>query len=382
VEVRARCPEVLTLQLPQDGAQIPAFLEHVWAFDHAGATAEDRNRTRLYRENAERRRFREQAGTLRDFIAGLGLRVDVAEATEGDLGRVSQLTFRTNQFNFSTVRRTESELLALLRGGGRCAVVRVTDRFGDYGAVGVVLYALQGERLAVDTLLLSCRVLGKGVEHALLSWLGQRALEAGARNVELDYRPTPKNAPVREFLRNIGAGETGRVHFEAERLARLRYEPAENAAPAAAPAAPELEVADLSSPLQEIAGRLHDVESLQRAIEAHRLAQEPPATTPDIAPGGTLQAQLLDIWKKVLGRSRIGMDENFFDLGGTSLKAVQVVARIRKELGRNLSILGLFESPTVSRLAAKLGGEGDEVVRAPAAARGERRRSALKRRAA
>lgn len=384
-EVRARCPEVLTLQLPQEAAQLPAFLEHAWAFDQAGTTEEDRQRTRMYRENAARQKFRDQAGTLREFIAGLGLRVQIDAAAGADLGRVSQLTLRTNQFNFSTVRRSEAELQALLERGQRCAAVRVADRFGDYGLVGVVLYALQDERLVVDTLLLSCRVLGKGVEHAVLAWLGQRALEAGARRVELDYRPTPRNAPVREFLRSIGAGEPGHVGFDAERLAHLRYEPAESAPPVVsdAPAQQALELAALSVPLQAIAERLHDVESLQRAIEAHRLAQEPSAAAPDIAPEGTLHAQLLDIWRRVLGRTRIGMNENFFDLGGTSLKAVQVVARIRKELGRNLSILGLFESPTVSRLAAKLGaGEAAAPRAAEAAARGERRRSALKRRAA
>jgi FkbH-like protein/FkbM family methyltransferase len=382
-EVRARCPEVLTLQLPPDAAQFPAFLEHAWAFDQSGATEEDRQRTRMYRENAARRRFRDQAGTLREFIAGLELRVQIDAAAPADLGRVSQLTLRTNQFNFSTVGRSEAELRALLEAGQRCAVVRVADRFGEYGLVGVVLYALQDGRLLVDTLLLSCRVLGKGVEHAVLAWLGQRALVAGARRVELEYRPTPKNAPVREFLRGIGAGEPGRVSFEAERLARLRYEPAESAPPAASEgtAQPAVEVAELSAPLQAIAGELCDIARLQRAIEAHRLAQEPPAAAPDIAPGGALRAQLLEIWRKVLGRSRIGMNENFFDLGGTSLKAVQVVARIRRELGRSLSVVGLFESPTVSQLAAKLGAAG-AAAPAAAAARGERRRSALKRRAA
>src|SRR6185295_4990675 len=101
-DVRSRCPGVLALQLPQDGERIPAFLDHAWAFDHAAPTEEDQNRTRMYRENAERHKLREQACSLKEFINGLELRVEIAEASEEQLARVSQLTYRTNQFNFTT----------------------------------------------------------------------------------------------------------------------------------------------------------------------------------------------------------------------------------------------------------------------------------------
>ncbi len=121
---------------------------------------------------------------MKDFVKGLQLRVEIAEATEDQLGRVSQLTFRTNQFNFTTIRRSENEIKTFLkRDGANCLVVRVADRFGDYGLVGVVLYETEADRYKVDTLLLSCRVLGRGVEHALVSRLGQRAVKEGGRNV-------------------------------------------------------------------------------------------------------------------------------------------------------------------------------------------------------
>jgi FkbH-like protein/FkbM family methyltransferase len=388
-DVRSRCPGVLTLQLPQDVERIPAFLDHAWAFDHAAPTEEDRNRTRMYRENAERHKLREQACSLKDFINGLELRVEIAEASEEQLARVSQLTYRTNQFNFTTVRRTEGELKELLRGGHACQVVCVADRFGDYGLVGVVLYAAHADRYQVDTLLLSCRVLGKGVEHAVLAWLGRRALGDGKRFVELGYRPTQKNAPVREFLHSLGAREAGNLSFEAERLARLAYDPdarAEAPQEGTAPLEREIDVDDLSAPLQAIAEGLNGIDRLAAAIEQYRLEREPPTSAPGLEPAGTLHAALLAIWKKVLGRSRIGMNENFFDLGGTSLRAVQVIAGIRKELNRNVSILSLFESPTVNLLAARLsadsGAAGDAAAAGPALRRGQKRRNVMRRKAA
>jgi hypothetical protein len=287
------------------------------------------------------------------------------------------------------VRRTEGELKELVRGGHACQVVRVTDRFGDYGLVGVVLYAARADRYQVDTLLLSCRVLGKGVEHAVLAWLGRRALGDGKRFVELGYRPTQKNAPVREFLHSLGAREAGSPSFEAERLARLEYDPDASAGAPQALAAPrerDIDVEDLSAPLQAIAERLNGIDRLAAAIEQYRLRREPPPSAPDLEPAGTLHAALLAIWKKVLGRSRIGMNENFFDLGGTSLRAVQVVARIRQELNRNVSILSLFESPTVNLLAARLSaapGAAEGAAAAGAAAlRGQKRRNVMKRKAA
>ena len=179
-DVKINCPGVLTLQLPQNPESFSTFVNHIWAFDRTGLTEEDQSRTRMYRENAERQQFREHSFSLKNFIDGLQLRVEITNAAENDLGRVSQLTFRTNQFNFTTIRRSESEIRNfLLREGAHCLAVRVTDRFGDYGMVGVVLYEKTADQYKVDTFLLSCRVLGRGVEHAVLSTLGKKALKEG-----------------------------------------------------------------------------------------------------------------------------------------------------------------------------------------------------------
>ena len=138
-EAMANCPEVLTLQLPQEVETIPRFLRNVWAFDHLKITREDEQRSQLYKQNAERERLRQGSQSFDDFIASLGLEIEISLMKPEHIARVSQLTHRTNQFNFTTIRRSESDIEHLCReGGGECFVVDVRDRFGDYGLVGAV----------------------------------------------------------------------------------------------------------------------------------------------------------------------------------------------------------------------------------------------------
>ena len=175
--------------------------------------------------------------------------------------------------------------------GAHCLVVRVVDRFGDYGLVGLVMYEMEADRYKVDTLLLSCRVLGRGVEHALVSWLGQRAVKEGKRFVELKYLTTEKNRPALEFLTHLGDHHRNEAStswtFPAECLAGVEYNP-----DATAPVGQELTTignvekltprlawgfgdADRSERLQRIGESLCDIDRLANAIEGFRRRKQP-----------------------------------------------------------------------------------------------------------
>ncbi len=400
-DVEINCPGVLTLRLPRNPASFASFLEHIWTFDHSGTTEEDRSRVRMYQDNAQRERFRAQVPSLNDFIASLMVRVEIAEATEDQLSRVSQLTFRTNQFNFTTIRRSPSEIRDFLkRENGGCLTVHVADRFGDYGLVGVVLYETEADRFKLDTFLLSCRVLGRGVEHTVLSSIGRRALSAGKRFVELSRLPTQRNLPAREFVSSLGdqyrskAGESWL--FPAEYLASLQYNPDEKsqqsndnpAKPAVEktplPAASGFGMTARSEQLQRIGEELCDISRVRKAIDEFRLPTQGFKGVAETEPSGTMENKIANIWRKVLGRPGIGLNVNFFEAGGTSLKAVQVIGMIAKELKQNLSIVSLFECPTVRLLAARLsaiaGSPSSEPSTTGAALRGQQRRSRAVRR--
>ncbi|MDB6066126.1 MAG: hypothetical protein JWR26_2334 [Pedosphaera sp.] len=199
-EVEANCPRVLALQMPENLAEWDRFLQHVWAFDHLKVTTEDRRRTAMYQQDRLRRQFQSEVGSLADFLARLNLEVIIEPARPEHLSRVAELTQRTNQFNCAAQHCTEEEILKLYGEQGRTMLVlTVSDRFGDYGLVGVMIYGVDAEALAVETFLLSCRVLGKGVEHQMLARLGQIAERHGAARVDVLFRPTGRNQPALDF---------------------------------------------------------------------------------------------------------------------------------------------------------------------------------------
>ena len=203
-EAQAGCPEALALPLPARAEEIPEFLKHVWAFDRARVTEEDRRRPELYAQQAERAKAERASASLEEFLASLQLEVGIAPMEPAQLARVAQLTQRTNQMNASCVRRTEAEIQALLASGeAECLTVDVKDRFGSYGLTGVIIFRCAGGALVADTFLLSCRVLGRGVEHRMVARLGEIALERGLARVEIPFVAGQRNRPAALFLESL-----------------------------------------------------------------------------------------------------------------------------------------------------------------------------------
>jgi FkbH-like protein len=186
---------VLVLQVgPEEDPT--TLLRNVWPLDVLSVTEEDRRRSEMYRENLARDRFAKTSGHLADFLTGLELVVSCHPPAQEQLARVAQLTQRTNQFNFTTRRRTQMEAEQLTRQGKQCLAVEVRDRFGDYGLVGVVVFDTESDRLVVDTFLLSCRVLGRACDGAGDRELGQGAGTLPDRNAFRSHQEESARATV------------------------------------------------------------------------------------------------------------------------------------------------------------------------------------------
>ncbi len=364
-EVQEQCPEILTLLLPQDDQLIPRFLNNVWALDHWKTTAEDAKRTEMYRQSAGREEIRKKASTLDEFLAGLELKLEIRPMQDAELPRVSQLTERTNQFNFTTIRRSESEVRQFLESGGECLVANLSDRFGDYGLIGVILYSAKDSTLAIDTLLLSCRALGRKVEHHMLSRLGAIARERGLPHVLAKFVPTSKNQPALDFLTSIG-GNFGRsvdgyflYQFPSEYAANAhRYKITSDQQPQA-PAetttrrqAVNPKITGENRLLARIATELRDVVGISRAMQLQRTAQRRDGMY--VAPRSPIEEMVAGIWAQLLNLDRVGIHDNFFVLGGHSLLATQVVARVRQTLGVELPLRAMFEAPSVAEFARRI----------------------------
>jgi amino acid adenylation domain-containing protein/FkbH-like protein len=358
-EVEANCPEVLTLQLPENPALIPQFLDHCWAFDQLKATEEDKGRAEMYRQNKLREQLQAQTMSFADFIAELKLEVQISTASPSQLARVSQVTQRTNQFNVSGRRRSESELRQLGEPYEILAV-SVKDRFGDYGLVGAMVFEVNNQALLVDSFLLSCRALGRGVEHQMLAVLGKTAIQRGAQWVDISFERLPRNQPALDFLESIGGSfkqSSQQYHFPADYAAKLEFNPNRLAAPPAEKSATDAPRQSAKQrkfqQCRRIALELCDVDKIHERIES-RLALGPLNKAKYVAPRTDTERQLCKLWEKLLRVQRVGIEDDFFELGGHSLLAVRLFAQIEKITGRKLPLVTLFQAPTIAQLATVL----------------------------
>jgi FkbH-like protein len=198
-------PGVVVLPLPNDPARFAESLDKLWLFDAAQATAEDANRTEMMLQERARQHDA-SAADLPSFLHGLGLEVEIRPAEDRDLPRVAQLTQKTNQFNLSLRRRTLEEIRAL-GPGHEILILSARDRFGDYGLVGTaILYPeiTSEPALVIDTFLLSCRALGRGVEEAFLHAICASARAKEARIVRAPFVTGPRNQPALRFFTENG----------------------------------------------------------------------------------------------------------------------------------------------------------------------------------
>ncbi len=438
-EAQAGAPEALALALPARAEEIPEFLRHVWAFDRAGVTEEDRRRPEVYAQRAERARAARGAASLEEFLNTLGLEIRIAPLEAGQLARVAQLTQRTNQMNATLARRSEAEIQALMAEGAECLTVDVKDRFGSYGLTGVMIFGLgvprdEGVRptgknagedarprgrpagrrpaLRVDTFLLSCRALGRGVEHRMVARLGEIALERGLETVEIPFVPGQRNRPAALFLESLCAPDGGGVfRLAAASAAAVKYRPMETGWQAEAPApqadrqaeapapqagwqakapvpqadrqaeapAPQADrQAEAPAPQADRqaeapapqAGWQAEAPAPQKRIDYGRIAnqlRDPAAILERIRattrravtarssvdpPRTPIERDLAELWAALLNLPSVGIHDNFFDLGGHSLLAVQLISRVRQVYGVDLSLEVVYSGDfTVAELA-------------------------------
>ena len=359
-ELSESLPHVLSLTLPQDAEAIPQFLSHIWAFDHIVVTEEDRHRNVYYAQAQEFGRELQKAQSAEHFLDTLDLRARVEPLTPERLPRTAQLTQRTNQFNFTTIRRTEQEIQSLITAGVmECRTVEVSDRFGDYGLTGVVLFSVQNEALNIDTFLLSCRVLGRGVEHRVMASLAEEAANRGLSFVMAKLEPTGKNQPARDFLQNVGARYfvDGLYRFPVGELLGLKPQPASVAAPPHKPPTDKAttritkQVAHKRPDYQGIALHLATPARIYEALHhagtnRHHTSDEPMTE---------LESRLAVIWCDLLKRPSVPLSGNFFDLGGHSLLAVVLIMRVKEAFDVELPIDDVYSAGlTLGELARKI----------------------------
>ena len=205
-EVRSALPEVTVLDFPRDPSGLVPMLEGCPAFDRLRITHEDAGRAESYAAEAGRESLREGAASPEDFYRSLQLTATLRRARPADFERLHQLIHKTNQFNLTSERLSAEAFRERLAAAHfEIYGMRVADRFGDSGLVGLALVDRSAPaRWRVENFLLSCRVIGRTVEHAFVAWLAARARAQGAQSLTFAFVASPRNQVAREFLERSG----------------------------------------------------------------------------------------------------------------------------------------------------------------------------------
>ena len=215
--VRRECPECDVVQLPSKPYLLPAIPASLAGTEKIRLTEEDRRKGAMYQAQAARRQDEAQYSNLDDFLRSLEVEVSIEAATPFSIPRIAQLTQKTNQMNMTTRRYTEAEIRALATDPSSAVfAVSSKDRFGDNGIIGVFILRLSAHECTIDTFLLSCRVIGRGIEQAMIAFIAELCIARGIHSLKAEFFTTAKNQPAAGFYESCGLRKTTDTTYRAD----------------------------------------------------------------------------------------------------------------------------------------------------------------------
>ncbi len=194
-------PEVRTVLLPRDTSLYVSVLQSLNEFNILEMTEEDIKRNEMYTEQKQREQLKVSIGDYEAYLKSLNTQLTFYPCEKENIQRIAQLTQKTNQFNLTTKRYFVEALEGLIEKGYFIYCVRVTDKFGDNGICGVVIFSIVEKVAMIDTFLLSCRVLGRYIENDILKFIMNLAYEKEATEIVGLFQPTAKNGLVKKFYK-------------------------------------------------------------------------------------------------------------------------------------------------------------------------------------
>ncbi len=205
--VREQLPEVTVVQVPKRLYQYPqVFRDCLPLFFNISESQEDKQKVQMYREQQQRAREKSRFLNLEDYLGSLKLKIKIQFEKQELVARTSQMTQKTNQFNLTTKRYSESEITEfILRPSHRVIAFEVTDKFGESGVVGLcIYYYLDNKKVEIDTFLMSCRIIGRNLEFAFFDFLIEYLKQEQVEEINSKYYKTPKNDQVANFYDELG----------------------------------------------------------------------------------------------------------------------------------------------------------------------------------
>ena len=204
--VRESLPEVLVVNLPKDSSQYSQIITEMKEFDVLKITEEDTKRGEMYLGQKKRKELEGKIGDFNEFLKQMDIVVNVKKADSYSIPRISQLTLKTNQFNLTTKRYQEEEIAKFSSLDNKIVeCVQVSDKFGDNGITGTYIVEKKNDdEWIIDTFLLSCRIMGRGVEEIMMNQIIEKAKLSGIKRLKGKFIPTSKNKPAENFYEKLG----------------------------------------------------------------------------------------------------------------------------------------------------------------------------------
>ncbi len=222
--VREMLPAVTVPELPEDPALYVPYLVSLNLFETTAFSDEDLQRTQQYQQEAARTELQKKFESVDDYLKSLEMRSTVKAFDSFSVPRIAQLTQRSNQFNLRTVRYSDADI-ERIRNSDKYVTLSfdLKDRFGDHGLIGlIILEKLDSESLFIDTWIMSCRVLKRGMEEFIVNQMAAQARSRGFRYLIGEYLPTEKNKMVKDLYKNMGfSGANGKWELELESFKEL-----------------------------------------------------------------------------------------------------------------------------------------------------------------
>jgi FkbH-like protein len=203
--IASELPAVTVIDLPGEPVGFAQAIRACPAFERLRVSAEDLRRTQYYDDQKRRQELQRASKSPEEFFSSLEQVVEIRPAGPSNISRMALLTQKTNQFNLTTRRYAEQQIAAIASDTeADVFAMRVKDVYNDNGIVGVLILRYRDAICEIDTFLLSCRVIGRTVETALLAFACKRAKERGATTLSGKFVPTKKNAPAADFYPRHG----------------------------------------------------------------------------------------------------------------------------------------------------------------------------------
>jgi FkbH-like protein len=344
-DVRTRHPDMLVVDVPSDSSEILALVQRCQWLVALPVTKEDAKRADWYSARPLRAPVFAAAIDLETFLESIDFCVHVRRAELDDLVRVAQLFERTNQFNATKLLVSSSELARLMNdAGNEIWVSDAKDRFGDYGLVASAIVQKSGPRPTIASFAMSCRAIGRHVEDTLLTHIARACLDAGYGSIDLSVRRTGRNGRFLEFISRLTSATVGatadRVSIDTRSLVSAAQQrvfgislgeyPADRTCPAA-PAG-----------LHRANGNGLDVRELARLLDPRETPEDRSAAARSVSPCDTRKHVIETIWFQVVGRT--DLDGDFYETGGDSLTALDMIYQINHVLQIEIPLTILFDS--------------------------------------